>query len=79
MSLRTRATLERIGRTLKAAGFGWQDVVDSLVYATDPKNLAAINASYRDAIKTGYPARVAVQAGLVSPDALVEIMCTAVK
>jgi reactive intermediate/imine deaminase len=75
----TRATLERIGRTLKAAGFDWQNVVDSMVYITDMSHMDEMNAGYREIFKTGPPARVTAQTGLVSPDGLIEIMCTAVK
>ncbi|MGA2262170.1 MAG: RidA family protein, partial [Acidobacteriota bacterium] len=75
----TRATLSRVGRTLKLAGFDWTDVVDSTVYITDMKNMNAMNEAYREVFKNDPPARVAAETGLVSPDALVEIMFMAVK
>jgi enamine deaminase RidA (YjgF/YER057c/UK114 family) len=75
----TRAALARIARTFHAAGFDWQDVVDGTVYITDMKNMNAINEAYREIFVRDFPARVAVEAGLMSPDALVEIMFTAAK
>jgi reactive intermediate/imine deaminase len=74
----TRATLDRIARTLKAAGFDWKDVVDGAVYLTDIKNYIAMNTAYREVFGADYPARVTAETGLVSPDALVEIMFVAV-
>lgn len=73
----TRAALARIARTLKTAGFDWKDVVDGSVYITDMKMFNAVNEAYREVFTAGFPARAAVQTGLMSPDALVEIMFTA--
>ncbi len=75
----TRATLARIARTLKAAGFAWNDVVEGTVYLTDMKNYGAMNEAYREVFSGDFPARVTAETGLVSPDGLVEIMFTAVK
>ena len=75
----TRETLERLGRTLKAGGFGWNDVVEGTVYLTDLRNFAAMNEAYRPFFPSRPPARATVETGLVSPDGLVEIAMTAVK
>lgn len=75
----TRETLARIGKTLEAAGCTPADVVDSLVYLTDLKNFAAMNEPYRAFFGRDFPARTTVQAGLVAPEGLVEIMVTAVR
>ncbi len=75
----TRETLERIRRTLTAAGYGPEHVVDGLVYLTDLKNYGAMNDVYRTFFAKDFPARATVQCGLVAPDGLVEIMFTAVK
>jgi enamine deaminase RidA (YjgF/YER057c/UK114 family) len=75
----TREILARAGRTLKAAGFGWEHVVDGVVYITDVGQFAAMNAGYRSQFTKDFPARATVRTGLVSPDGLVEIMFTAVK
>jgi reactive intermediate/imine deaminase len=78
-ALQTRETLARLGRTLKAAGFEWGDVVDAVVYLPTLEEFAAMNAAYREVFPKAFPARATVGAGLVSPDGLVEIMMTAVK
>jgi enamine deaminase RidA (YjgF/YER057c/UK114 family) len=75
----TRETLARIRRTLEAAGCAPDDVVDGVVYLTELKSYAAMNGAYREFFQKSFPARATVQAGLVAPDALVEIMVTAVK
>jgi len=75
----TRATLARIGRTLQAAGFGWKDVVDGAVYITDMRNYNAMNGAYREIFGGDFPARVTAETGLVSADALIEIMFIAVR
>ncbi len=75
----TREALSRIGRTLEAAGFGWTNVVDAIVYLTDVENFGGMNEAYRETFTKGFPARATVETGLVAPDGLIEIMFTAVK
>ena len=75
----TREALTRIGRTLKEAGFEWTDVVDGVVYLPSVRDFGAMNEGYRPFFPGGFPARATVEAGLVSPDGLVEIMMTAVR
>lgn len=75
----TRETLARIGRTLQDAGFAWGDVVDAVVYLPSLEAFPAMNAAYREPFGTTLPARATIEAGLVAPDGLVEIMMTAVK
>jgi len=76
----TRETLARIGRTLTDAGFLWSDVVDAVVYLPALEDFAAMNGAYREPFGAApLPARATIQAGLVAPDGLVEIMMTAVK
>lgn len=75
----TRETLARIGRTLESAGFAWSDVVEAIVYLPDLEAFQAMNAAYREPFGTALPARATIEAGLVAPDGLVEIMMTAVK
>jgi enamine deaminase RidA (YjgF/YER057c/UK114 family) len=75
----TTVVLSRIARTLMAAGFGWNDVLDGTVYLTDLKNFAAMNQAYQKIFQADFPARATVETGLVSPDALVEIMFLASK
>lgn len=71
--------LVRVGRTLKAAGFNWSNVVDGIVYITDVKNFDAMNRGYRSVFSKDFPARATVRTGLVAADGLVEIMFVAVK
>ena len=75
----TKETLARIGRTLKAGGFDWQDVVDGVVYLPDMTRFPQMNLVYRDVLTKDFPARATVGVGLMNADALVEIMMTAVK
>jgi aminoacrylate peracid reductase len=79
VAAQTRETLAQIGKTLGAAGCTSADVVDGLVYLTDVKNFAAMNEPYRAFFGRDFPSRTTVQAGLVAPDGLVEIMVTAVR
>jgi 2-iminobutanoate/2-iminopropanoate deaminase len=74
-----RETLARIGRTLEAAGFKWSDVADGVVYLPKAGDLSAVDSAYRGVFGSTFPALTIVEAGLVSPDALVEIMMTAAK
>jgi reactive intermediate/imine deaminase len=75
----TRETLNRIRKTLAAAGCTPGDVVDGLVYLRDLTDYASMNSVYRGVFEKGFPARTTVGTGLVAPDGLVEIMVTAVK
>jgi reactive intermediate/imine deaminase len=75
----TKEIMARVERTLKAAGYGWNDVVDGIVYITDLKYYDAMNAAYRAAIAKDFPARATVKTGLVGNDGLVEIMFVASK
>jgi reactive intermediate/imine deaminase len=71
--------LARVGRTLKAAGYDWTNVVDGIVYITDVANFDAMNKGYRTVFSKDFPARATVRTGLVNADGLVEIMFVAAK
>jgi reactive intermediate/imine deaminase len=71
--------LARIGRTLKAAGFDWNQVVEGMVYLPEIGSFEKMNDAYRAAFGKDFPARTTIEAGLMSPDANVEIMMLAVK
>ena len=75
----TREALERLGRTLEAGGFEWNDVVEGTVYLTDIRDFAAMNEAYSPFFPSRLPARATVETGLVSPGGLVEIALTAVR
>jgi enamine deaminase RidA (YjgF/YER057c/UK114 family) len=71
--------LARIGRTLKAAGLEWSNVVDGVVYLPDMSKYQDMNAAYREVFAKDFPARATVGTGLMGADAAVEIMFTAVR
>jgi 2-iminobutanoate/2-iminopropanoate deaminase len=75
----TAEALTRIGRTLKAAGYDWKDVVEGMVYLPDLTKFNDMNASYREVFGKDFPARATVGAGLMGADGAVEIMLTAAK
>ena len=75
----TRELLARVGRTMTAAGYGWSDVVDAVVYITDVAHFDGMNRGYRSVFAKDFPARATVRTGLVNADALVEIMFVASK
>jgi len=75
----TTEVLARVGRTLKAAGFEWSNVVDGVVYLPDMSKFGDMNAAYREIFSKDFPARATVGTGLMGADAAVEIMFTAVK
>jgi 2-iminobutanoate/2-iminopropanoate deaminase len=75
----TREIMARAERTMKLAGYGWNDVVDGIVYITDLAFFNAMNAGYRAYISKDFPARATVKTGLVGNDGLVEIMFVASK
>jgi 2-iminobutanoate/2-iminopropanoate deaminase len=71
--------MNRVGRTLKVAGFDWANVVDGIVYITEVKHFDAMNRGYRTIFTKDFPARATVRTGLVNADGLVEIMFVAAK
>jgi enamine deaminase RidA (YjgF/YER057c/UK114 family) len=75
----TTEALTRIGRTLKAAGFDWNHVVEGTVYLPDLTAFADMNAAYRATLGKDFPARATIGAGLMGADGAVELMFTAVK
>lgn len=72
-----KETLDRLERTMKAARYGWADVVDSVVYVTDAASAGAVLEIFRQRAGGRLPVGALVVAGLVSPPARVEIMLTA--
>jgi len=77
VSAQTHLTLERLGAALAAAGCTPADVVDALIYVTDLSLLPQVDREYAAFFSGHAPARMAVRSGLMSGDALVEIMLTA--
>jgi reactive intermediate/imine deaminase len=75
----TAEAMVRIGRTMKAAGYDWKDVVDAVVFLPDLTKFNDMNTSYRELFGKDFPARATVGPGLMGADAGVEIMFTAAK
>jgi enamine deaminase RidA (YjgF/YER057c/UK114 family) len=75
----TRETLLRLGRTLKAVGFSWENVRETVVYVSDLKYWAPVEKVWSEQFPKEKPAGVLVEAPLVAPDGLVEIMLAAAK
>jgi len=73
----TRETLVRLGRTLKAAGFGWELVREGVIYVSDLSHRAAVERVWAERFPKDKPAGVLIEAPLVAPDGLVEIMLSA--
>ena len=74
----TRVTLDRLARTLEAAGLTFKDVASATVYLTDIRHYGAMNKIYAEVLGSVPPARATVGTALMSPDALVEIQMTAI-
>jgi enamine deaminase RidA (YjgF/YER057c/UK114 family) len=75
----TAEALARIGRTLRAGGFGWNDVVEGMVYLPDIARFNDMNDAYRAVFAKDFPARTTIESGLMAADGGVEIMVTAAK
>jgi 2-iminobutanoate/2-iminopropanoate deaminase len=74
-----REALARLGRTLKTAGFAWTDVADGVVYVPNAEDVPAVMKAWREVFGPTMQRPTVVAAGLVAPDALVEIALTAAK
>ena len=75
----TTEVLARVGRTLQAAGFGWDNVVDSTVFMSDMTKFAGMNDAYRGTFSKDFPARATVGLPPIGGDTLVEMMFVAEK
>ena len=76
----TGNALDKIKKTLEAAGFAMTDVVAVQVYLVDIKDFQKMNGVYRTYFADMKPTRTTVQvAALASPTARVEITATASK
>ena len=74
-----RNTLNALGKTLKAAGFDYPDVVKVNVYMTDLKSFEEWNKIYTEYFKTDRPARATVQVAALVRGGHVEVEMIAVK
>jgi 2-iminobutanoate/2-iminopropanoate deaminase len=69
----TRAMLDNVGRLLKAAGLGFDDVVKCTVYMLDFREFAAMNGVYREYFPTEPPTRATVGVTALAADFRIEI------
>ena len=74
----TRVTLDNCKTQLAAAGCGLEDVFKATIYLTDLATWDRFNVVYREYFSEPYPARTAVQCGLL-PGFQVEIEMWAAK
>lgn len=75
----TRQTLLNLKSVVEEAGFGMEQVLEVTVFLTDFRHYASMNKIYREFFPDSPPARATVQAPLMGPDYLVEIMLSAGK
>nr|MBA3884848.1 RidA family protein [Acidobacteriota bacterium] len=72
-----REVMDDLGRTLRAAGLDFSQVVEAKVYLADMEDYAAMNEAYGGYFKERLPARSCIQAGSLLRDSRVEITLTA--
>jgi 2-iminobutanoate/2-iminopropanoate deaminase len=75
----THQVLANLEAVLGAAGFGFEDVVQSQVFLADLDDYAAMNAIYAGVFDDSFPARAAVQVARLPRDARVEILMIAAR
>lgn len=73
------AVMENIGHILKAAGFGYENVVKSNIFLKDMNDFAVVNEVYGQFFTNEPPARETVQVGRLPKDVNVEISVIAVE
>ncbi len=72
-------SMANVGKVLKAAGMGYDNLVSCRVYLDDARSFAAFNEVYPTFFKQAPPARATVRAGLIDAEMHVELQCTAVQ
>lgn len=75
----TAQSLANVGAILKAAGYGFDDVVKSTVLLVDMADFAAMNAVYAKHYSRDMPARICYAVAALPMGARVEIETVAVK
>ncbi len=75
----TRATLDNVGRLLRAVGLDYGDVVRCTVYIVDFDDFATMNGVYREYFPTDPPARATVEVSRLALGARIEIEVTAAR
>jgi 2-iminobutanoate/2-iminopropanoate deaminase len=74
-----RQALDNLGRVLKAAGMGWEDVVKVNVYVEDMARYEEFNALYVKALPSPYPARTFLAVADIPGGGQVEVEAVAVR
>ena len=65
----TAQAVDKLSRTLNAAGFDLTNAVEGVAYVADPNKFMDVNAAYRAVFSKDLPALTAVSADLVAADA----------
>ncbi|GLU54036.1 Rid family detoxifying hydrolase [Dyadobacter frigoris] len=73
------AVMENIGHILKAAGFGYENVVKSNIFLKDMNDFTVVNEVYGQFFTNEPPARETVQVARLPKDVNVEISVIAVE
>jgi 2-iminobutanoate/2-iminopropanoate deaminase len=79
LKAQTRQTIENLKDALEKSGMDLANVVSATVFLSDIRFYTAMNEVYREMMPEVPPARATVGSQLMSPEALVEIMMTAVE
>jgi len=74
-----RQALDNLGRVLKAAGLGWEDVVKVGVYVEDMGRYEEFNQIYTKALPAPHPARTFLAVADIPGGGQVEVEAVAVK
>ena len=77
IEVQTHRVMQNLNAVLEAAGFNFNDVVQTQVFLSDLNNYTAMNAVYAKYFVESPPARAVVEAARIPRDALVEIMMVA--
>ncbi len=77
IAIQTRLTMDNLKRTVEAAGGTLDDVTQVLIYLPNKEDFAGMNEVYRTYFKQPFPNRATVVAGLMIPDARIEIVAHA--
>ena len=79
IEVQTHRVMQNLNAVLEAAGFSFNDVVQTQVFLSDLNHYSAMNAVYAKYFVESPPARAVVEAARIPRDALVEIMMVAQK
>ena len=75
----THAVMKNMEAVLRAAGFGFADVVKCTIFIKNMDEFATINEAYGQYFKNNPPARETVEVSRLPKNVNVEISCIAVK